>query len=504
MFLLLVFQIVAIFNLIGAQQQNPNIVFILVDDWGWANAGYHREASNEEVVTPNIDNLVEEGLELNHHYVYNVCSPTRCSAMTGRYPIHVYDMNDNPFHYNPNDPISGFSQIPRNMTLIAEKLRDAGYAPHVVGKWDVGMATWDHTPLGRGFESFIGFFHHDNDYWNEYVDFCEHTKIIDFWEDDAPARHLNGTGYEEGIFKNRILQIVNKHDENKPLFLYYAPHLLHTPLQIPRSYYDMFSNIDDEERRLYQAMVYYLDETIGELVDALKARGMWDNTLFVLSSDNGGPLYTGGGANNFPLRGGKGSDWQGGVRVNAFVSGGYLPQERRGQKTDGYMHVADWYGTFCAIAGVDPFDVKACKANLPPVDSINMWPFISGEVNSSPRTEIPLSNNALIRGKYKILTGMTIMSDWTGPQYPNKTATNGNGLWAIHNCGRTGCLYNIEDDPYEEMDLAEQNPIILASMLSKLQEYQATRFNPDRGPISPLACDAALNVYGGFFGPFAP
>ena len=88
-------------------------------------------------------------------------------------------------------------------------------------------------------------------------------------------------------------------------------------------------------------MVNYLDDVVGELTDALKKKGMWDNLLFVTSSDNGGPVHENCGANNYPLKGGKLTDWQGGVRVNAFVSGGYLPEKIRGQKTDGYIHLAD-------------------------------------------------------------------------------------------------------------------------------------------------------------------
>ena len=85
------------------------------------------------------------------------------------------------------------------------------------------------------------------------------------------------------------------------------------------------------------------------MVDALKQKGMWDNVLFVASSDNGGPISSSKGANNYPLKGGKTSDWQGGVRVNAFASGGYLPESMHGKKTEGYIHIADWYSTFCSL-----------------------------------------------------------------------------------------------------------------------------------------------------------
>ena len=482
----------------------PHIVMMLVDDWGWANVGYHRNPPTREVVTPNIDQLVKEGLELNQHYAYQVCSPSRSSFLSGRLPIHVNDLNVDPDHYNPNDPVSGFAGIPRNMTGIAEKMKGAGYATHQVGKWDAGMATQDHTQKGRGFDTSFGYFHHANDYYNETVGACNRTPIVDLWDTDKPAHGINGTGsdnYEEALFKERLLNIISKHDPSTPLFLYYAPHIVHKPLQVPDKYLNKFSFIDNHLRQYYHAMVNYLDDVVGELTDALKNKGMWDNLLFVTSSDNGGPVREFAGGNNYPLKGGKGTDWQGGVRVNAFVSGGYLPEKMRGQKTDGYIHLADWYGTFCAIAGVDPTDEKAAKAKLPPVDSYNMWPLISGETDTSPRTDVPISNNTLISGDYKLLIGTIVRAGWTGPQYPNQTNPNG-GIAAIQDCGINGCLYNIKDDPEERKDISGDMPNIMKLMYLAIEEYQETHFNPDRGPVSPDACKMALDTYDGFWGPF--
>lgn len=392
------------------------------------------------------------------------------------------------------------------MTGLAEKLRGAGYATHQVGKWDAGMATPDHTPKGRGFQSSFGYFHHANDYYSETAGVCNRTKIVDLWDTDKPAHGMNGTGpdnYEEALFREQALNIISDHDSSMPLFLYYAPHIVHTPLQVPDRYVTKFSFIPDHDRQYYHAMVNYLDDVVGDLVEALKSHGLWDNLLLVTSADNGGPVYPGGGANNYPLKGGKMSDWQGGIRGNAFVSGGYLPQIMRGQKTDGYIHLADWYGTFCGLAGVDPTDQKAAKANLPPVDSMDMWPLISGQNSTSPRTDVPASNFTLISGDYKILAGTVGQAGWTGPLYPNSTNPAG-GIFASEHCGDTGCLYNIKDDPEERTNLADKMPDMLKEMQSKLANYQATYFNPNRGKMWPGACDTAMNTYGGFWGPFLP
>ena len=263
----------------------------------------------------------------------------------------------------------------------------------------------------------------------------------------------------------------------------------------------MFSFIDDHDRQYYHAMTKYLDDFVGELVSTLKQKGLWDNLLLVVSSDNGGPISNGGGGNNYPLKGGKASNWQGGIRVNGFVSGGYLPEKMRGQKTDGYIHIADWYATFCHLAGVDPTDEKAAEAELPPIDSLNMWPMISGQNTTSPRTDIPASFDTLISGDYKILQGDVIEAGWTGPQYPNLTHPHG-GIRTVEHCGDGGCLYNIKVDPEERINLASQMTDVLKTMQQKLAEYQATYFDPKRGTVPLVACQVVKDKYKGFWGPF--
>ena len=484
----------------------PHIMFMLVDDWGWANVGYHRNPPTKEVVTPNIDSLAKDGLQLNHHYVFKLCSPSRCSLLTGRLPIHVNDDNKiSPSSYNPKNPVSGYQGIPRNMTVIAEKLKEAGYATHQVGKWDAGMATPDHTPKGRGFDSSLCYFHHDNYFYNETCSKCHEQQMVDLWSTDGPASDLNGTGpdggYEEGLFKEQLLNIIENHDNSKPLFLYYATHAPHDPYQVPKRYLERFNFIDYYLRQIYHAMVTYVDDVVGEVVAALKQKGLWDNLLLVTSSDNGGPISAERGANNYPLKGGKASDWQGGVRVNAFVSGGYLPEQMQGRTTDGYIHIADWYATFCGLAGVDPTDEKAKEANLPPIDSLNVWPLISGQNVTSPRTDIPITYYSLISGEYKILTGSISDDGWTGPVYPNSS----HRVDKTKDCGK-GCLYNIKDDPYEHEDLASNSQYsgVLHNMQEKLAKYQSTHFNPDRGEEWAGSCETAVNKYGGFWGPFLP
>ena len=180
-----------------------------------------------------------------------------------------------------------------------------------------------------------------------------------------------------------------------------------------------------------------------------------------------------------------------------------MPVKMHGRKIEEYIHIADWFSTFCALAGVDPTDEAASKVDLPPIDSINMWPLISGQNITSTRIEIPISYSTLISGEFKILTGTQLQAGWTGPEYPNNTNPHG-GIAAIQDCGDGGCLYNIRKDPEERENLATRMPDVLKSMQQKLLKHQATYFNPSRGNIWPGACDAALNKYNGFWGPFLP
>jgi arylsulfatase A-like enzyme len=146
----------------------PHLIYMLVDDWGYANWGYHRSDDDLETVTPNMDTLAEEGVVLNNFYAHKNCAPTRAALQTGRFPIHVNVQNVAPTIYNPDDLDTGTAGIPRYMDTIAGKLQGVGYNTHFVGKWDAGMASMEHTPKGRGYNHSLVYYHHDNGYWDFY------------------------------------------------------------------------------------------------------------------------------------------------------------------------------------------------------------------------------------------------------------------------------------------------------------------------------------------------
>lgn len=516
----------------GAKQ--PNILYILVDDWGWADAGWHT-TKRHDLQSPKMNELAKEGVELDRLYVYMFCSPTRAAVQSGRNPIHVNVLNGGDHNYNPKDRVSGFAGIPRNMTGMAEIMKRAGYETSMYGKWDAGFATPDHTPQGRGYEQSLNYFHHQNDYWTMTKlgkkDQCKNVPIVDLWHNNGPAHGRNnsfscsqtnqkGCLYEDQLFADNVMKTISNRQTSKPFFIFWAPHTIHEAdagYQVPDKSLDRFPFIQEVNRSFYHAMVNFLDDAVGNVTDKLKAEGLWDNTLIIVHSDNGGPIGPNAGANNYPLKGGKKTNWEGGVRANAFVSGGLLPKAVRGTKNTGLMAGWDWYATVAALAGEDPTDHKAKKAGLPAIDSYNLWPLISGQTKTSPRKELALGapgNNdktavgglisAASDGWYKVVLGTYKYSGWTGPTYPNMTF-KGNMGQITETCKdsvKKGCLYNIRDDPSEHVNLAQQKPAIFNKMIARVAEIQKTAFSPDRGSYSKNACNFALNKYGGFWGPF--
>ncbi len=226
-------------------------------------------------------------------------------------------------------------------------------------------------------------------------------------------------------------------------------------------------------------------------------------------------MYNNGsaGANNYPLRGGKGANFEGGVRANAWATGGLIPVAQRGKKVGGLIALQDFYGTFCHLAGVDPFDARAAAAGLPPVDSYNLWPLLSGANRTSPRAELALGSagllapwmdgapavQGLIQPPWKLLLGELGQNIWQSPTYPNESTS-----WpdTPFSCGE-GCLFDLESDPTEHNDVAAAHPDVVARMRARVAELQRAVYNPVRGRDDGTACKAALGEWGGFWGPFA-
>mmetsp|Transcript_29342 Transcript_29342/g.68075 ORF Transcript_29342/g.68075 Transcript_29342/m.68075 type:complete len:689 (+) Transcript_29342:92-2158(+) len=558
----------------------PHVLFILADDMGWANIGYHRKSAETadekqgqlEVHTPAIDALAGDGIILDRHYSYRICGPARSALLSGRLAPHVLVKNVAVTASNRDDPVSGFAGIPRNMTGMGAKVKQGGYRTYYTGKWDAGMATPQHTPYGRGFDSNFLYYQHANDYWNKKtgiqatgeITTCLNSFFDIMTENDTyrgPYRGADLTDackeseertpscYEEKMFEERSLHIIRGHnasDADHPLFLFHAFHLLHTPLQIPKYYFAKIAelvkeqggrSIDSENRQRLMAMTMYLDDTIKNLTDALKDKGMWENTLLVFTTDNGGPIYEPGSANNYPLKGGKYSDFEGGVRTNTFISGGFIPASSRGKVHNGIVSIADWYTIFSELAGVDPTDSQAEAANpwlksrglstLAPVDGKRgmLDAIFQGAPGPRANESLFISGNALLEYPFKLVTGKQPYMAHTGPLYPNCSTVGrfmsgggpdfidfgvlefkvdlGDESYWRGDCG-SGCLYNLETDPSESQDLSKdpQYHDQLTKMIAALSEFNKTLFMPERGETEAEACYSIMLNGGGHFGPF--
>jgi arylsulfatase B len=541
----------------------PHIIVLMSDDLGWNNVGFH----NARVHTPHLDALRAAGVELSRHYgasararaplttpptwlthapkAYKFCSPTRSSFLSGRLPVHVNELNS-----ITEAPGAG---IPAAMATLPKILAPAGYVSHHIGKWHAGFASRSQsTPVARGFASSLAYFHGEEDHYRQTapgsIDCSQPpgrgpggggTKLFaDLWLDEGPANKLNGTDYSMFLYRDRALSIIAAHDAAAaPLFLFLAFANNHAPLQCPARYTATYpdpgpgASAGQRQWRTYQGMITAVDEVVGNVTDALRHKGMYDGALVVWFSDNGGPTYEGGGASNWPLRGGKISNFEGGVRVAALVSGGAIPPGRRNGTYAGVSAVADWMATFADAAGLPPpADAAAAAAGLPPIDSVSHWRALTslapgaGAAAMSPRAGVPLllSSNytdakiasgtksaALLLDNWKLLVGQSLCADWSGRVFPNATDTNACLTSSVLQCGGAskGCLFDVVGDPGEHHDVSAAHPDVLTEMQGMLRDEEKRVFRPDRGCDGESCAEAvckAADAAGGFWAPFLP
>ena len=304
--------------------RQPNIVFIMADDLGNADIGYHGGRPK----TPNIDKLAHDGVALESFYGEPVCTPSRAALMTGRYPMryglqtlvifpsHTYGLNT-------------------DEKTLPQSLKEAGYNTLMVGKWHLGHADKKYWPQNRGFDYFYGNVVGEIDYFTH-----ERGGVID-WQRNG--KFLKENGYFTKLIGDDAIKLIDQQDGKKPFFLYFASLAPHAPYQAPESYQDQYKDVADKNARSYYGMITALDDQVGRLVAELEKKGLRDNTIILFSSDNGGATsglfaqwleeqgrtrrrsrrHRAGQkppASNAPLRGGKGSLHEGGVRVPAFVN----------------------------------------------------------------------------------------------------------------------------------------------------------------------------------------
>ncbi|WP_419193789.1 arylsulfatase B [Novipirellula herctigrandis] len=427
--------------------KQPNIVILLADDLGWSDVGFH----GSDIKTPNLDKLANEGVKLKQFYVQPTCSPTRIGLMTGRYPYHIggHICVLRPYHQHG---------LPLDEYMLSEVMQDAGYRTAITGKWHLGLAKRSYWPTSRGFDLAYG-------HLGGAIDYFEHTGYgsLDWYDQDTIPLHVEG--YTTDLIGNRASQIIKDHDfEAQPLFLYVPFNAPHAPLHAKPSDIANYSGVKDEKRRTYCAQVDCMDQQIGHIVQALVEKGVARNTLVFFASDNGG---YGQVADNAPLRGTKGTLFEGGVRVPSFIV--WPDRLTGGRSFEPPLHIVDLLPTFSGLAGGI---TSKCKA----LDGIDFWPALAND-QAMPKRDIYHNVHDSKGGRGSIRSG-----DWKLIVTLAEKADDG---MPLENPKHVALLFDIRRDPFEQQNLATNHPEIVAALWKKIKAR-----GPDVGDAHPYTARA--------------
>jgi arylsulfatase A-like enzyme len=400
------------------QADRPNVLVILVDDLGYGDLSSYGAT---DLRSPSVDRLVADGMRLDNFYANcPVCSPTRASLLTGRYPELVGVPGVIRTHAN-----NSWGYLDAATVLLPQWLREAGYQTAMVGKWHLGLEA-PNRPNERGFEFFRGFL---GDMMDDYYNHRRHGNNYMRFD----TQEVDPAGHATDLFSQWACDYLRqREDTERPFLLYLAYNAPHTPIQPPEEWYRKVrqreSGIDDNRARLV-ALIEHMDHGIGQVMDTLRETGLDKNTLVIFTSDNGGQLNV--GANNGPLRDGKQSMYEGGLKVPfCAVWPGKIPA---GGQSNRIAITMDIFPTVCAAAGV---------SNTPAIEGRSFLPTLLGEAQPAEDRDLffhrreggerygGLIINAIRRGDWKLLQN--------SPFAPQE-------------------MYNLSDDPVEKNDRAHAN-----------------------------------------------
>ena len=415
---------------LSAQPKKPNILFIVGDDMGYADVAFQ---GCKDIPTPNLDALAKSGVRCTSGYVSApYCSPCRAGLLTGRYQQKFGH------EFNPNADDTG---LPVTEITIANRLKIAGYATGLVGKWHLGSTPEMH-PQQRGFDEFFGFLGGSHSYF-KYDGMLRGTQPV------------TGTEYFTDAFGREACEFIDRHKGN-PWFLYLAFNAVHTPMHANEDRLAKFSGIADKQRQTYAAMMSALDDNIGRVLKKLADTGQEENTFIIFISDNGGPTMPGttmNGSINDPLRGSKRTTLEGGIRVPFVI---HWKNQVKPAVYDQPVIQLDLTATALHLAGIS--DKK--------LDGVNLLPFLSGEKQGPPHDALywRFGQQMAIRiGDYKLV------------RYDSNAETRTGG----RNQPIAGPkLYNLADDIGETKDLFSAMPQKAKELQPKWDLWYATLMKP--------------------------
>jgi uncharacterized sulfatase len=461
-----------------ANDRPPNIILILTDDMGFNDVSlYNGGAGDGNVMTPNIDEIAKNGVRFNNGYAANaVCAPSRASIMTGRYSTR-FGFEFTPFfkqgplifswmeELNPGVlptfvdleaaealPDMGELGMPPEEITIAEVLKDAGYYTAHIGKWHLG-STNGMRPENQGFDDSLymaGTLYLPEDHPN--VVNSKHDSSVEkmVWATAEYAAQWNGgerfepDGYLTDYYSNEAVKVIEA-NRNQPFFLYLAHWGIHNPIQALKSDYDAFSQIEDPNLRTYSAMIHALDRGIGQVMEALEANGLADNTIVILTSDNGGAGYIELSNINKPYRGWKLNHFEGGIHVPFMAS--WPKQIPAGTVVDTPIHHIDVFHTLAGAAGaVIPTDRK--------LDGVNFLPKLTGEVEALPTRDLFWKeghHQSVLSDGWKLIRAERPTEPW---------------------------LFHLTQDPTEQNNVADEYPEKVKALEALLVAHNAEQATP--------------------------
>lgn len=409
-------------SLSGFAVSKPNIIVFLTDDQGYGDLGCY---GSKNIATPNIDRLRAEGMKFDSFYVHNRCSPTRMAFMTGS---HAHRAGASKVIYR-KDRIG----INADEITTPELLRQAGYATGLVGKWHLGE--WpEFNPVRHGFDSFFGFMEHDD---KKGTAVFRGEEIVEKIKSKTDGEH------SPKLLKAGIDFIES--NKGRPFFLYYASPLPHTKWKPHPDF------AGRSKQGTYGDVIQEIDWQVGALMEKLEDLDLVRNTLFIFTSDNGPQLNVDGHGSSGPLRDGKWTDFEGGIRVPCIMRWpGTIPAGSFNNEISG---IIDLLPTFCAIAGVkSPADRV--------IDGRNILPYLRGEKLDAPIHESFIVPGSAIRhGDWKL---------FVKDQKPG--GKGGRGMQGRKPAG-AGSLFQVGADPGETLDLSEQFPGKVTELTRLMRDY---------------------------------
>lgn len=371
----------------------PNIILILLDDLGYADLGCQ---GSPDIRTPHIDRLAASGVRFTAGYVpSSVCAPSRASLLTGRYSSE-FGIQGN------NDAETG---LPLDQRIIAEYLKEAGYATQALGKWHLGYRP-EQSPLGRGFDEYLGHlggschyfpFSEEGHEWNEErradLGAFERHFTMQRGDEIIGSGDMSPETYLTDLFSDEAVRFIGETTES-PFFIFLSYNAPHSPIMAPDHYLRRNSHIDDENRRIFAGMMTAVDDGVGRILEALDRRGITENTMVIFLSDNGGPTHVNTSLNT-PFRGRKGDVFEGGIRVPYLIS--WPEAIPGGQVFEDPVSSMDILPTLLHMTGIDSDGA---------FDGINLLPWISGgKADGRPHEKLYFwraTNRAIRMGDVKL------------------------------------------------------------------------------------------------------